>query len=546
MSKYVFVTGGVLSGLGKGITTASIAKILQSMGYRVTTVKMDPYINIDAGTMNPFQHGEVWVTEDGGEIDLDLGHYERFLDINIPKDQNITTGQVYREVIQEERRGDYLGQTVQIIPHITDKIKQKIRDVAIKTGVDVLVVEIGGTVGDIESMPFLEALRQLRLEEGPENVFFVHVTLVPVLNVVGEQKTKPTQHSVRELREAGIDPDMIVCRAVEPLTPEAKGKISMFCNLEERAVISEADVSNIYKVPLLLEEEGVGDLITERLALEKRKPDFSEWKKIVEQMETAEEMEKVTIAMVGKYIGLRDSYISITEALKHAAAVLGCGIQIKWVSSDNISYDMVGEQVAEADGILVPYGFGSRGAEGKINVIRYARENRVPFLGICFGFQLATIEFARNVLGIRNANSVEIDPDTPNPVIDLLPEQKLVKEKGGSMRLGAHPIKLEPGTIAYKIYGGNYRISERHRHRYEVNPDYIQQFEKHGLKFSGRSLDGRRMEILEIKDHPCFIATQFHPEYKSRPGKPSPIFLHFVKASKEHKNRKNKAKKGGD
>jgi CTP synthase len=526
--KYLIVTGGVMSGLGKGITTASIGKLLQSRGFKVTAIKIDPYLNVDAGTMNPFEHGEIFVTDDGGEIDLDMGHYERFLDINLTKEHNITTGQIYGEVIRKERKGEFLGRTVQIIPHVTDLIKNRIREVAQKSGADVCLVEIGGTVGDIESMPFLEAVRQLRLEEGSDNVVFVHVTLVPVLDVVGEQKTKPTQHSVKELRELGIMPDAVVCRARNPLSENVKRKISLFCNVPENAVISAQDVENIYRVPLLLEQEGLGALLLGRLRLTARKDDLSEWKKIVEQMEKPRKVLK--IAMVGKYIRISDTYLSINEALKHAAAFNGCKVEIDWMDAEKFegSHREL-EKLSVYDGILVPGGFGQRGSEGKIAAISYARQHSVPFLGLCFGFQLAVVEFARSI-GLKQANSTELDPKTPHPVIFILPEQKKVKELGGTMRLGAHEIRLAKGTKAMKIYGSE-RIYERHRHRYEVNPRYIPKLTKAGLKFSGKSLDGRRMEILEIPKHPFFLATQFHPEFKSRPGKPSPVFDAFVKAA---------------
>jgi len=530
--KYVIVTGGVMSGLGKGITTASIGKLLQSRGFKITTIKIDPYLNIDAGTMNPFEHGEIFVTDDGGEIDLDMGHYERFLDINLTKEHNITTGQIYGEVIKKERKGDYLGRTVQIIPHITDLIKSRIREVAQKSGAEVCLVEIGGTVGDIESMPFLEAVRQLRIEEGAENVAFVHVTLVPVLDVVGEQKTKPTQHSVKELRELGIMPDVVVCRAKNPLSENVKRKISLFCNVLEHAVISAPDVENIYKVPLVLEQEGLGTLLLGRLRLTARKEDLSEWKKIVEQMEKARKVLK--IAIVGKYIRISDTYLSINEALKHAAVAHGCRVDIDWVDAEKFEESKKElEKLSAYDGILVPGGFGQRGSEGKIAAISYAKKHSIPFLGLCFGFQLAVVEFARSI-GLKQANSIELDPKTPHPVIDILPEQKKVKELGGTMRLGAHEISIVRGTRAFQIYGTE-RIRERHRHRFEVNPRYIPRLTKRGLKFSGKSLDGRRMEILELPKHSFYLATQFHPEFKSRLGNPSPVFRSFIKAMVELK-----------
>ncbi len=527
--KYIVVTGGVISGLGKGITAASIGKLLQSCKFEITAIKIDPYLNVDAGTMNPFEHGEIFVTEDGGEIDLDMGHYERFLDINLTKDHNITTGQIYDEVIRKERKGDYLGRTVQIIPHVTDVIKNRIRQVAKKSGADICLVEIGGTVGDIESMPFLEAVRQLRLEEGQTNVIFVHVTLVPVLNVVGEQKTKPTQHSVKELLEIGITPDVIVCRAEKPLDEEAKRKISLFCNVPEGAVVSAPDVENIYRVPLWLEKEGLCTKLLERLNLPLKERNLEGWKKIVDRMERAQRV--VKIAMVGKYIKFADTYLSINEALKHAAGWHDCRVEIDWIDAETYEEckDKL-ETLTAYNGVLVPGGFGSRGVEGKIAAIGYSRKHSIPFLGLCFGFQLAVVEFARNVLGLKRAASAEIDSRTSHPVIDLLPEQKKVKEMGGTMRLGAHEVRITKGTKAFKIYRSE-RISERHRHRYEVNPCYIDKLSKAGLVFSGKSPDRRRMEILELSKHPFFLATQFHPEYKSRPARPASVFSAFIKAA---------------
>lgn len=525
--KFIFVTGGVMSGIGKGITAASIGRLLKSRGIKVAPIKIDPYVNVDAGTMNPYQHGEVWVTEDGGEIDLDLGHYERFLDENILRDHNITTGQIYQAVIERERRGDYLGTTVQIIPHITDEIKRRIYEIGERTKADVLLVEIGGTVGDIEGEPFLEAARQIRIEQGIENTLFVHVTLVPI-SINGEQKTKPTQHSVALLTQRGIQPDIIVGRCSEKLTDATKRKIALFCNLPEDAVISGYDVSNIYRVPLIYHEEGLDDKIIGRLGLKAKEDRLDEWRRIVEQMESCKKC--VKIAMAGKYVEIPDSYISLNEALRHAAASLNSKVEIKFVSTEDFERDPSKLEILdEVDGILVPGGFGVRGSEGKILAIKYAREKKKPFLGICFGFQLAVVEFSRNVLGLNGANSSEIDPKTPHPVIDLLPSQKGVKELGGTMRLGAQPVKLKRGTRAFEIYGQQEVILERHRHRYEVNPKYVVPLEDGGLIFSGVSPDGR-MEILELSDHPFFMATQFHPEFKSRPGKPSPVFREFLRS----------------
>jgi CTP synthase len=523
--KYIIVTGGVMSGLGKGITTASVGKLLQSRGFAVTAIKIDPYINVDAGTMNPFEHGEIFVTDDGGEIDQDMGHYERFLNIELTKEHNITTGQIYGEVIRKERRGDYLGKTVQIIPHVTDIIKDRIRKVAEESGAEICLVEIGGTVGDIESMPFLEAARQLRLEEGNENVVFIHVTLVPALKVVGEQKTKPTQHSVKELRELGILPDIIVCRAERPIGEGAKRKISLFCNVPEGAVISAHDVENIYEIPLLLESEGMGDILVRRLGINPRKEDLSDWERIVRKMREASKL--VKIAMVGKYVRIADTYLSINESLKHAAGELECKAIIDWIEAETFEDDPGKlKMLSNYSGIVVPGGFGVRGSEGKIAAINFARVNGIPYLGLCFGFQLAVVEFARNEAGLELANSTELDPVTPHPVIDLLPEQRGVEELGGTMRLGGHDIQILRGTKAFEIYSSE-KIRERHRHRYEVNPNYLETLEEAGLIFSGKSMDGRRMEILEIKDRP-FLATQFHPEFKSRPGKPAPVFKWFI------------------
>ena len=529
MTKYIITTGGVLSGLGKGVATAAIGKILQCRGISVDICKIDPYLNVDPGLMNPYQHGEVWVTKDGYEADLDFGHYERFLDVELDREHNITTGKIYLTVLERERKGEYLGQTVQIIPHITDEIKRQIYEIARINNPDVLLVEIGGTIGDIEGMPFLEALRQMRMENGKENVLFVHVTLVPTLQAVGEQKTKPTQHSVKELRSIGIQPDIIVCRSEKPLHEETKAKIALFCDVGKLDVISNHDVESVYEVPLVMEEQGLGDNILSKLNIRERKYDIEAWKKLIRRMKNAKK--KVNIAVVGKYTDLRDSYISIVEALRHAATAHNRKVEITWVESVDLEDDPGKiEVLKDVDGILVPGGFGKRGSEGKILAIEYSRTKDIPYLGICFGFQLAVIEFARNVLGLEGANSTELDPDTPYPVIDLLPEQREIKQLGGTMRLGEIPLKIEKGTMAYKIYRKT-DVGERHRHRYEVNPEYIDRFEEKGLKFSGKSDGGRRMEILEIPDHFHFLATQFHPEFKSRPLRPAPVFKAFVKAA---------------
>ncbi len=527
MTKYIVVTGGVMSGLGKGITAASIGRLFVDMGYKVVPIKIDPYINIDAGTMNPFQHGEVYVLKDGTEVDLDLGHYERFIGLELTGDHNITTGKVYRNVIEKERKGEYLGQTVQIIPHVTDEIKSWIRRVARENDAEICLVEIGGTVGDIESMPFLEAIRQMHNEEKDEDFVLVHVTLVP-LDSSGEQKTKPTQHSVKELRSLGLYPDVIVGRCAEKLEMATKKKISLFCDVPVEAVISAEDAEDIYEVPLKFKEEKLDEYLLRKLALERRKGS-DKWAKIVEKLKSLEK--EVTIAVVGKYVNVRDSYLSIREALKHGGIEAGCKVDILWIDSEEL--EKVEDFEIEADGILVPGGFGSRGSEGKIRAIEYARTNNIPFLGICFGFQLAVIEFARHVIGWEDAHSSEL-AETEHPVIDLLPEQREVDKLGGTMRLGDIEVTIVPGTIAHGLYGKE-KVYERHRHRYEVNPDYIEEFKKHGLVFSGYSDGGRRMEILEYPKNLFFFATQFHPEFKSRPYAPSPPFVGFVKAALKYR-----------
>lgn len=530
--KYIVVTGGVMSGLGKGITAASIGRLFVDIGYKVVPIKIDPYINIDAGTMNPFQHGEVYVLKDGTEVDLDLGHYERFIGEELTGSHNITTGKIYRSVIEKERRGDYLGQTVQIIPHITDEIKRWIRDVAEKSNAEICLIEIGGTVGDIESMPFLEAIRQMHNEEKEEDFALVHVTLVP-LDAGGEQKTKPTQHSVKELREVGLHPDVIVGRCKEKLREATKRKIALFCDVPVEAVISNEDAEDIYEVPLIFKREKLDDYLTRKLKLngkERRR----EWDKIVERLKNLSE--EVSIAIVGKYVDVRDAYLSIREALKHAGIHAGCRVKYVWVDSEEL--ERFEEVDFDVDGILVPGGFGSRGAEGKIKAIQYARENNIPFLGICFGFQLAVIEFSRNVLGLKGATSSELDEDAEHAVIDLLPEQKGVEEMGGTMRLGDIEVTIKPGTIAHKLYGKE-KVFERHRHRFEVNPEYIPLIKERGLVFSAYSDGGRRMEIAELPNHRFFFATQFHPEFKSRPYSPSPPFVGFVTAALEFKRDRN-------
>jgi len=530
MTKYVFVTGGVLSSVGKGIVAASIGKLLKARGYSVTAVKIDPYLNVDAGTMNPFMHGEVFVTEDGGETDLDLGHYERFLDINLSRNNNITTGQIYSTVIEKERKGEYLGQCVQIIPHITDEIKRRIRLVAQETQADIVVVEIGGTVGDIEGLPFLEAIRQMRIEEGFENTLFVHVALVPILEVTGEQKTKPVQHSVQELRRIGIQPDIIVARCRVPLEREAKRKIALYGNVPEDSVFTSYTVETIYEVPLILERQGLGSKVTSKLKLENRSPDLTDLEWFVSRLKKFSR--KVVVGMVGKYTKLKDSYLSINEALVHAGTFANVKPILKWIEATDIERGkLTPEEALEGvDGIIVLPGFGRRGAEGKISIIKHARENNMPILGICFGMQLMVVEYARNVVGLEKANTTEIDPKTPHPVVDLMEEQLKIDRLGGTMRLGAYRIDLEENTLAYSLYGVK-SIYERHRHRYEVNPKYVDKLVESGIVISGRSYDGR-VEFIELpsKQHKFYLGTQAHPEFKSRPLRPSPPYLGFLKS----------------
>ncbi|MFB6078845.1 MAG: CTP synthase [Halarchaeum sp.] len=521
-NKFVFVTGGVMSGLGKGITAASLGRLLTNAGFDVTAVKVDPYLNVDAGTMNPYQHGEVYVLKDGGEVDLDLGNYERFLDVDMTSDHNVTTGKVYQQVIERERAGDYLGKTVQVIPHVTDDIKRRIREAA--AGTDVCIVEIGGTVGDIEGMPYLEALRQFSHEQDEADLLFTHVTLVPN-SKNGEQKTKPTQHSVKELRSIGLQPDILVGRNPEKLADDVREKIALFCDVPTEAVFSNPDVEDIYHVPLVLEDEGLDEYVMERLGLadsalpaDERS---TEWRDIV----TRDTDGEVDVALVGKY-ALEDAYISIHESLKHAGLQKQVDVNVHWVDADEMN-DTHEERLANADGIVVPGGFGARGTAGKIEAVRYARERDVPFLGLCLGFQLAVVEHARNVVGLEGAHSAEIDPDTSHPVIDLLPEQYDLEDLGGTMRLGAHVTDIDAGTLAERVYGDT-ECTERHRHRYEVNPEYIDRLTEDGLTFSGHA--GNRMEILERDDHPFFLGTQFHPEFRSRPSRASPPFVGLIDA----------------
>jgi CTP synthase len=527
LPKFVFVTGGVMSGLGKGITTSSIAKLLQLSGVEVSCLKIDPYLNFDAGTMNPITHGEVFVTDDGGETDMDLGTYERFLNRDLSRENNVTTGQVYRQVIDDERRGRFLGKSVQIIPHVTDEIKARIRRLCRDAKIGVLVVECGGTVGDIESLPFLEAFRQMRIEEGQGNTIFVHVSLAPELSVVGEMKTKPTQHSVQEMRRIGIQPDIVVIRGSRPLPEDAKQKIAMFASVPVRNVVSNPDVDSIYKVPGVLQKEGVLGPILKQLGIRSHLK-VAAWEKVADRF--SRHAEKVEIAMVGKYASLSDSYVSVNEALKHAAAVNSVDASITWIGAEELEKNLSNLSRLEGfDGIVVPQGYGSRGSEGKIAAANHARLMAIPYLGLCFGFQLATVSFARNVLGLSKANTTEIDPDTPDPVIHLLPEQRKVKDMGGTMRLGGHDVFLERPSKAFDIYGRT-KIRERHRHRFEVNQKYLKRFGAAGLRFTAFSDGGKRAEILELEGHPFYVGTQFHPEYVSRPERPEPVYVAFVKA----------------
>jgi CTP synthase len=530
-TKFIFVTGGVVSSLGKGITAASLGRLLKARGLKVQVQKFDPYLNVDPGTMSPFQHGEVFVTEDGAETDLDIGHYERFIDKNFSKAANHTAGAVWDRVLRKERKGEYLGSTVQVIPHITNEIKARVRSVAEATATDVVISEIGGTVGDIESQPFLEAIRQFRREVGPENVLYIHVTLVPFIANAGELKTKPTQHSVNELRRIGIHPDVLVCRSTEPLTQDIRDKIALFADVDSGAVISAIDVRDVYLVPMALREQGLDRLVCDKLGLDAPEPDMGEWDTLVERL--GERTETVEIALVGKYVKLHDAYLSVHEALKHAGINAGCHVHVRWLDAEQMSLEEARAELADVDGVLVPGGFGSRGWEGKIKACRVAREDAVPYLGICLGMHVAVSEFARHVCGLDGANSTEMDPETPHPVIDLLPEQKEVEDLGGTMRLGAQAVELAPDTRARELYGDEPVISERHRHRYEVNNAYREALLDGGLVVSGTFQEGRLVEVVELPDHPWFVASQFHPEFKSRPTRPAPLFREFVQAALE-------------
>lgn len=535
-TKYIFITGGVVSGLGKGITAASLGRLLKSRGLKVTAQKLDPYLNVDPGTMNPVQHGEVFVTDDGAETDLDLGHYERFIDESLSQNSNLTSGRVYWKVISDERKGVYGGQTIQIIPHVTNEIKRYINRNA-DTGADVCLVEIGGTIGDIESQPFLEAIRQFAVEAGRENCLFIHVTLVPYLAASDELKSKPTQHSVKEMLSIGISPDIIVCRTEHPLTDDIRNKIALFCNVDKECVIENNNCDILYAVPMMLKEQHMDDVVIKKLGTECGEPNLEDWENMLYALRNPKQT--VKIAMVGKYVELHDSYISVNEALKHGGIETRSAVDIDWIDSETLEGDDVNldDILGEVDGILVPGGFGSRGIEGKINACQYARTHGIPYLGICLGMQIAIIEFARHVLGMNGANSAEINPDTPFPVIDILPEQKEVTDMGGTMRLGQYPCTLNPESKSYELYGAS-MIYERHRHRYEVNNDYRNDLLSGGMIFAGTSPDNHIVEMVEIPNHPWFVACQFHPEFKSRPNKPHPLFRGFVTAASKHKNSK--------
>lgn len=526
MTKFVFVTGGVVSSIGKGIVAASLGRLLKSRNYSVSIVKLDPYINVDPGTMSPYQHGEVFVTDDGAETDLDLGHYERFTDTSSSRFNSVTTGSIYQAVINKERKGLYEGGTVQVIPHITNEIKERIHRVAKNNNPDIVITEIGGTVGDIESLPFLEAIRQFRKDVGRDNVIYMHVTLIPWIEAAGEFKTKPTQHSVKELRSLGIQPDVLVCRCHKTISKQIKEKIAAFCDVDSQAVITSSDASSIYEVPLILEKEGLAEQVLKLLRIKNTAPDLSKWENLVQKMKSPQH--QLQIAIVGKYIQLSDAYLSVVEALTHAATELESEVKLTWVDAEDIELHGAEKYLSQVEGIVVPGGFGNRGVDGKVKAIQYARENKIPFLGLCLGMQCSVIEWARNVAGLEKANSAEFDEQTPHPVINLLPEQEDVVDLGGTMRLGLYPCRLVPDTLAYSLYQQEV-IYERHRHRYEFNNAYRNQFLETDYRISGTSPDGRLVEIIELVNHPFFIASQFHPEFLSRPNKPHPLFLGFVK-----------------
>ena len=534
MAKYVFVTGGVVSSIGKGITTASLGRLLRNRGFTVTVQKLDPYINVDAGTMNPYQHGEVFVTDDGAETDLDLGHYERFIDVSLTRHSSVTTGSVYSEVIAKERRGDYLGATVQMIPHVTNEIKERIVRVGAESGADVVIGEIGGTIGDIEGQIFVEALRQFRKDVGAENCLFIHVTLIPSVGPWGEVKTKPTQHSVAKMREMGIQPDVLICRTKQVLSDEIREKLSLFCDVDKEAVIEAADVDTIYEVPLRFEESGLAELVVRRLGLPQNPPNLEEWEQIVERIKRP--TYEVSVAVVGKYVANGDAYISIAESLKHGGIATNARVNLHWIDSETLESEDVDVRLAGMDAIVVAGGFGARGVEGKIKAVQYAREHKVPYLGLCYGMQMAVIEFARHVCKLKEAHTEEVDSESPHAVIHILPEQKHVKEKGASMRLGAYRCQLVAGSRAEQVYGAP-QVWERHRHRYELNNDYRETLAKHGMVCSGLSPDYRLVEMVEIPKHPFFIATQFHPEFKSRPNHAHPLFKGVIQAAVDRSKR---------
>lgn len=530
-TKYIFVTGGVVSSIGKGIIASSLGRLLKNRGFKITIQKFDPYINVDPGTMSPYQHGEVFVTDDGSETDLDLGHYERFIDIRLNKYSNVTTGKIYSEVIRKERRGDYLGATVQVIPHITDMLKEKIRRAGETTGADIVITEVGGTVGDIESTPFIEAIRQMKSDVGGENVLYVHTTLIPYLKAAGELKTKPTQHSVKELRGLGIQPDILVVRTESPLPESMRQKLSLFCDVEEEAVIESKDVDILYEIPLSLQAQKMDEIACRKLHLESEPSDMSAWVSLIDRIKKIDK--KIDIALVGKYVELPDAYLSVVEALTHAGFENDVDVAINWVDSEKVAPETVDTLLKSASGILVPGGFGDRGVEGKIEAIKYARENGIPFMGICLGMQLAAVEFARNVIGWKDAHSTEFDQRTDHNIIDLMEDQTQIENMGGTQRLGLYPCRLKDNTLARRLYGEE-EVQERHRHRYEFNNDFREILTEHGMVFSGLSPDGRLVEILELPSHPFFIASQFHPEFISRPNRPQSIFKGFVKAALEY------------
>jgi len=529
-TKYIFVTGGVVSGLGKGITAASIGRLLKNRGYKVTIQKFDPYLNVDPGTMSPYEHGEVFVTDDGAETDLDLGHYERFIDENLTKNSSVTMGKIYSNVIEKERRGDYLGKTVQVIPHVTNEIKEKIYSFE-NTDIDIVITEIGGTIGDIEGLSIIEAIRQVGLEKNPEDVLYIHVTLLPYITGSNEIKSKPTQHSVKELQSLGIKPDILVCRSEMEIPETVREKLALFCNVRKTSVIQNLTADCLYAVPLMLEKEGIGREVCNHLKLDSYVPDNSEWSEMIEKIRAIKKEDRVTIAIVGKYVKLEDSYISVIESLRHAGFANNINVDIRLIDCEKITKDTVKSELNELDGIIVPGGFGNRGIEGKIETIKFARENNIPFLGICLGMQMAVVEFARNVLGLMDSNSTEFNEITKNPVIHIMEEQKKINKKGGTMRLGSYPCILKAESLALKLYSKE-KIEERHRHRFEYNNDYKQKLESAGLICSGVSPDGNLVEIVELKNHPYFIASQFHPELKSRPNRPAPLFVGLVKVAK--------------